>query len=346
MTKTGQGQRRGSMRMNGNIAEKMTKIADDLVAKARQLDLLSYLQMQAPWELVPIGPNRYQTKAHDSLKIDHGKWYWWSRGIGGRSALDYLVAVEGWEFRKAVLYILELERIPLIRPAPTQSAKEKVLLRLPAKASSNRRVQAYLMRRGIDSDIIDYFVSKGLIYESHPYHNTVFVGLSEKGEPAYAALRSTGQKRFAGEAAGSQKAYAFSFSGGRPTTVHVFESAIDLLSYATLQKLRGADWKTESYVSLGGCAFSIGEGLPPSLRRMLHEKPNIRTIKLHMDNDRAGRSYAQAIIAQFADDEVDTDYQVLDRPPPCGKDVNDYLIMKLKQAQEKQNLKQNEQEAR
>lgn len=69
--------------MNGNIAEKMTKIADDLVAKARQLDLLSYLQMQAPWELVPIGPNRYQTKTHDSLKIDHGKWYWWSRGIGG-----------------------------------------------------------------------------------------------------------------------------------------------------------------------------------------------------------------------------------------------------------------------
>ena len=325
--------------MNGNIP-------DDLVEKARQLDLLSYLQMQAPWELVPIGPNRYQTKAHDSLKIDHGKWYWWSRGIGGRSALDYLVAVEGWEFRKAVLYILELERIPLIRPAPTQSAKEKILLRLPAKASSNRRVQAYLMRRGIDSDIIDYFGSKGLIYESHPYHNAVFVGLSEKGEPAYAAIRSTGQKRFAGEAARSQKAYAFSFSSETLTdTVHVFESAIDLLSYATLQKMRGADWKAESYVSLGGCAFSRGT-LPQSLNRMLHEKPNIRTIKLHLDNDRAGRSYAQAITSTLAENEAYMDYQVFDRPPPCGKDVNDYLIMKLKQAQEKQNLKQNEQEAR
>ena len=327
MTKTGQGQRRGSMRMNGNIAEKMTKIADDLVAKARQLDLLSYLQMQAPWELVPSGPNRYQTKAHDSLKIDHGKWYWWSRGIGGRSALDYLVAVEGWEFRKAVLYILELERIPLIRPAPTQSAKEKVLLRLPAKASSNRRVQAYLMRRGIDSDIIDYFVSKGLIYESHPYHNTVFVGLSEKGEPAYAALRSTGQKRFAGEAAGSQKAYAFSFLEGKSTTVHVFESAIDLLSYATLQKLRGADWKAEHYVSLGGCAFSRGT-LPPSLKRMLCEKTNIQVIKLHLDNDSAGRNFTQAIIEIFQND-----YQVINAPPPCGKDVNDYL-MKLKQKEQ------------
>lgn len=324
----------------------MAKLADEMIQKARQLDLLTYLQLQQPWELVPIGQNRYQTKTHDSLKIDHGKWYWWSRGIGGRSAVDYLVAVEGWEFRKAVLYILELEQIPLMRSAPTQSAKEKVPLCLPAKASSNRRVQAYLMQRGIDRDIIDYFISAGMLYESHPYHNAVFVGLNEKGEPAYAAIRSTGQKRFAGEAAGSQKAYAFSFSSeAHSDTVHVFESAIDLLSYVTLQKMRGAEWKAESYVSLGGCAFSRGT-LPQSLNHMLHEKPNIRTIKLHLDNDRTGRSYAQAIIAQFADDEVDTDYQVLDRPPPCGKDVNDYLIMKLKQAQEKQNLKQNEQEAR
>ena len=326
----------------------MAKLADEMIQKARQLDLLTYLQLQQPWELVPIGQNRYQTKTHDSLKIDHGKWYWWSRSIGGRSALDYLVTVEGWEFRKAALHILELEWIPLAdtAPKPSQSMKAKISFCLPKKAKECTRVITYLMQRGIDRDLIDYFVSKGLIYESYPHHNAVFVGLSENGEPAYAALRSTDAKRFAGEATGSQKAYAFSFSSeAHSDTVHVFESAIDLLSYATLQKMRGADWKAESYVSLGGCAFSR-DTLPQSLNRMLHEKPNIRTIKLHLDNDRAGRSYAQAIIAQFADDEVDTDYQVLDRPPPCGKDVNDYLIMKLKQAQEKQNLKYNEQEAR
>ena len=308
----------------------MAKLADEMIQKARQLDLLTYLQLQQPWELVSIGQNRYQTKTHDSLKIDHGKWYWWSRSIGGRSALDYLVAVEGWEFRKAVLYILELERIPLMRPASTQSAKEKVPLRLPAKASSNRQVQAYLMRRGIDGDIIDYFISAGMLYESYPHHNAVFVGLSENGEPAYAALRSTGTKRFAGEAAGSQKAYAFSFSEGRPTTVHVFESAIDLLSYATLQKLRGADWKAESYLSLGGCCFSVEEGLPPSLTHMLHKKQNIQVIKLHLDNDSAGRSFTQAITKLFQND-----YQVINAPPPCGKDVNDYLMMKLKQMEER-----------
>ena len=309
----------------------MAKLADEMIQKARQLDLLTYLQLQQPWEIVPIGPNRYQTKTHDSLKIDHGKWYWWSRSIGGRSALDYLVTVEGWEFRKAALHILELERIqPIEMPQKKlQEEKGECSFCLPMRANSNRRVQAYLMQRGIDRDIVDYFVSKGLIYESYPHHNAVFVGLSENGEPAYAALRSTGTKRFAGEAAGSRKAYAFSFSEGKSATVHVFESAIDLLSYATLKKIRGEDWKAESYISLGGCAFSRGT-LPPSLSRMLHEKPNIQVIKLHLDNDRAGRTFTQAII-----ELLKNDYQVINAPPPCGKDVNDYLMMKLKEIGER-----------
>ena len=302
----------------------MAKLADEMIQKARQLDLLTYLQLQQPWELVPIGLNRYRMRTHDSLKIEHGKWYWWSRSIGGRSALDYLVAVEGWEFRKAALHILELERIPLAEtaPKPSQSMKAKILFCLPKKAKECTRVIAYLMQRGIDRDIVDYFVSKGQIYESYPYHNAVFVGLSEIGEPAYAALRSTGTKRFAGEAAGSRKAYAFSFSEGKSATV-------DLLSYATLQKMRGADWKAESYVSLGGCAFSRGT-LPPSLKRMLCEKTNIQVIKLHLDNDRAGRTFTQAII-----ELLKNDYRVINAPPPSGKDVNDYLMMKLKQMEER-----------
>ncbi len=310
----------------------MAKLADEMIQKARQLDLLTYLQLQQPWEIVPIGPNRYQTKTHDSLKIDHGKWYWWSRSIGGRSALDYLVTVEGWEFRKAALHILELERIPLAEtaPKPSQSMKAKIPFCLPKKAKESTRVIDYLMQRGIDRDILDYFVSKGLIYESYPHHNAVFVGLSENGEPAYAALRSTGTKRFAGEAAGSRKAYAFSFSEGKSATVHVFESAIDLLSYVTLQKMRGTDWKAESYVSLGGCSFSIEEGLPPSLMRILRKKTNIQVIKLHLDNDRAGRTFTQAII-----ELLKNDYQVINAPPPSGKDVNDYLMMKLKEIEER-----------
>ena len=83
-------------------------------------------------------------------------------------------------------------------------------------------------------------------------------------------------------------------------------------------------------IALDHVSFSVEEGLPPSLSYMLHEKPHIRVIKLHLDNDSAGRTYTQAIIEIFQND-----YQVINAPPPCGKDVNDYLMMKLKQMEER-----------
>ena len=45
---------------------------------------------------------KYCTAEHDSLKISNGKWYWWSRGFGGYSALDYLMKVKEYGFVEAV----------------------------------------------------------------------------------------------------------------------------------------------------------------------------------------------------------------------------------------------------
>ena len=45
----------------------------------------------------------YCTAEHDSLKISNGKWYWWSRGFGGYSALDYLIKVKEYDFVEAVI---------------------------------------------------------------------------------------------------------------------------------------------------------------------------------------------------------------------------------------------------
>ena len=44
----------------------------------------------------------YHTLTHDSLKISNGMWHWFSRGIGGKTALDYLIHVKGMEFVPAV----------------------------------------------------------------------------------------------------------------------------------------------------------------------------------------------------------------------------------------------------
>ena len=68
----------------------MPYIPPEMVEKAREMDLLTYLKSYEPQELVHFGGNTYCTREHDSLKISNGKWYWFSRRIDGYSAPNYL----------------------------------------------------------------------------------------------------------------------------------------------------------------------------------------------------------------------------------------------------------------
>ncbi|MBR3245295.1 MAG: toprim domain-containing protein [Parasporobacterium sp.] len=59
---------------------------------------------------------------------------------------------------------------------------------------------------------------------------------------------------FKGEVPGSDKRFSFSLGNLESKNIHVFESAIDLLSYLTLDEMCGKSWKHEAYLSLGGVA--------------------------------------------------------------------------------------------
>ena len=227
----------------------MPFIPPETIEKARQVDLLTYLKACEPDELVHISGNHYCTREHDSLKISNGKWHWFSRGFGGYNALDYLIKVKEVPFMEAV------ERITgQVAYQPRQSQpkpeKPKVLL-LPQANPNTSRVHAYLRSRGIDSAIIDSCIQTGRLYESIPHHNAVFVGLDKYNKPRYANLRGLGTD-FIGDANGSDKRFSFSIPAPGSDTVHLFESAIDLLSYATLVKMNGVNWNREHLVSLAG----------------------------------------------------------------------------------------------
>ena len=84
------------------------KLDPAVIEQARQMDLLSYLQRYEPSNLKRVAGNVYCTKEHDSLKISNGKWYWWSRGFGGVSALDYLIKVREYSFVEAVEMVLSI----------------------------------------------------------------------------------------------------------------------------------------------------------------------------------------------------------------------------------------------
>lgn len=85
----------------------MPYIAPEVVKEVKRMDLLTYLRNYEPYELVHFSGNTYTARSHDSLKISNGKWMWWSRGIGGRTALDYLIKVRGYSFIEAVEIIAE-----------------------------------------------------------------------------------------------------------------------------------------------------------------------------------------------------------------------------------------------
>ena len=303
----------------------MPYIPPDVVAQARKMDLLTYLQNYEPDELVPFSRDTYCTRTHDSLKISNGKWFWFSQGIGGTSALDYLIKVRGIPFAQAVEQIMGTAAIqPSSFSTPKRPAER--VLSLPRASRCATPAMTYLTRRGIDPDIIVFCIRTGRLYESAPRHNVVFVGMDSAGKPRYANLRGIGTD-FIGEARGSDKRYSFSIPAqGESATLHLFESAIDLLSYATLEKLAGHDWRQDHLVSLAGIYESRHESLPLALTHYLDEHPQIARVVLRLDNDNKGRLAAQAIQSQLSE-QLSLPADI--RSPPQGKDYNDCLCLAL-----------------
>ena len=294
-----------------------------LIGRAKEIDALTYLQTYEPDELVRISSNTYTTKTHDSLKLSNGMWMWWSRGVGGRSAVDYLMIVRGMTFIEAISQIANDESALPQSKRKTKTNEEKHLL-LPKKAENNDIIIAYLKRRGINEDVISYFIENGMIYQSVPMNNIVFVGYDENNTPKYAGMRGTERCRYIGDAYGSDKTFPFRLVNKENKNIHIFEGAIDLLSYATLLYEQGSDFKNQNLVSLSGVYKPTknlnNAQIPLSLRTVLNDNPQIKKVYLHLDNDIAGQKAAE-VISNLLKEK----YTVKNHFVPVGKDVNDYL---------------------
>lgn len=302
----------------------MSYIAAEDILEAKKMDLLTFLRNYEPQELVHVSGDTYCTREHDSLRISNGKWCWFSQGIGGRSALDYLIKVKGFSFPQAVEAILgrAAEKPPIFYCPRERKATE---LLMPKLSKTTDIVERYLTSRGVHPVIIRYCIDNKLLFESADYHNAVFIGYDKNGKARYGALRGT-VGNYKGELTGSDKHFSFSLNGNPDTDhVHVFESAIDLLSFATLELLEGRDWKVETLLSLAGVFQTKREGVVPvALTQFLNEHPSIYQIRLHLDDDAVGRCAAKGIASGLQDK-----YQVYDEPPSCGKDVNDELRARI-----------------
>ena len=149
----------------------MSYYGQNEMQNVRQIDLLSYLKQYEPYELVHVAGNIYCTREHDCLKISNGKWCWFSRGIGGRSALDYLIKVKGIPFTEAVGMILgraaEMPPVSHIQ-ANSHKQKEKTLLLPEPVEGRPEQVIAYLTGRGIEERPAKPGASQGRIKQALP----------------------------------------------------------------------------------------------------------------------------------------------------------------------------------
>lgn len=310
----------------------------ETVEKAKKIDLLTYLENFEPDEIVPFSKGTYCTRTHDSLKISNGKWYWFSRGFGGYNALDYLTKVKEIPFIEAVGMLVGKGELIETKNEYFEEDNKISRLILPEKNTNNNIAISYLKSRGIDQEIIEYCIDKGIIYEQADKHNVVFLGLDNKNNPRYAGLRGTNGIRFMQDASGSDKEYSFRLvAKNYNDSIHVFESAIDLLSYATLLKMSKKEWQNENFLALAGVyqpSKNIGESkVPIALKSFLYKNQNIKDIYLHFDSDRAGRLATQALKSQ-----LENRYNVHDFTPYIGKDWNDFLVETIKNRSKKKEI--------
>ena len=223
----------------------MPGVTQEQISAAKRIRAIDFLLQYRPDDIVPSQcRGEFQLQSHDSFKIsgETSLWHWKSRDIGGKSALDYLIHVEGMRFTEAVLLLLEQTPTEVrSAPAPRQMPKPKVFA-LPEAAADNRRVFAYLLQRGIDRKVISDCIRAGILYESARFHNAVFVGRDESGVPKYAFLRGTltnTAESFRAEVAGSDKRYSFCLQPeGESRRVAVYEAAIEVLAHLSLEQTR------------------------------------------------------------------------------------------------------------
>ena len=176
---------------------------DEEIAAAAETDLPDLLTSLG-YQVKRVG-NYFTVREMDSLRIKNRRfWYRYSEQKGG-DAITFLQHFHGKSFTEAVSDLLAFQgkaienspdrasgytpsRTPRSPPAQA-AAKEKSAFTLPQQNTDNRRVFAYLRKRGIASQVINGFLEARLLYEDAPYHNCVFVGRNAADKPVFATKR-------------------------------------------------------------------------------------------------------------------------------------------------------------
>ena len=278
---------------------------EEQIARANQTDLVSFLKAQGE-QLVKSG-REYRWKKHDSVTVSGNRWYRHSQSKGGYP-VDFVMEFYYATFPEAVKMLIGEEGEGRQKSCPTPSKD----FRLPEKNEDNKIIVKYLTEsRELEKNLVMEWITRGDIYEEKKHHNVIFVGRDADGIPKYAHCRGTGEMKYRGDVAGSDKSLGFCYRG-TDNQLFVFEAAIDLLSFI---QLFPKDWKKRSYLSLGGVSSM-------ALMTFLSERTQITSVFLCLDNDQAGNEACEKLA-----EKIPERYSVI-RLKPSRKDWNEILCDK------------------
>ncbi|MED4885475.1 DUF3991 and toprim domain-containing protein [Bacillus smithii] len=288
------------------------KVNKDLIRQARQANLADYLLKRGE-PLKRDGHKRFRHKEHDSLVFTENAFYWNATGQKG-NAIDFLMLFYGMDFKTAVqeltgqhLETQDLETKKELALAPkTKQVPVSDNFVLTDLNKDMRRTFAYLIKtRLIDTSIVHFLAKEKLLFQD-TRGNAVFPWLNEKRQIVGAELHGTlTEKRFKSIVNGSKHGYGYNIVIGSPRALYAFESAIDLLSFWSLNK----GIKDALLVSMGGLKMEVLEGF-------LKRHTSLSETFLCVDNDKAGQAFIKAVQAKIT---AKTAF------PPKGKDWNEYL---------------------
>ena len=302
---------------------------DEQIEKVAQTDMVDFLSSEYGYHFHKKGSG-FACEEHSSLFInsDRHRWYWNSRSVGGNGIFGWMLKIENQKFKSVMKNFLGTTFAPanVIEESIkyNKNGNNKAYFddkQIPKKTDGKySNVFAYLTKsRCISVSVVTELMKSHRIYQD-TRKNAVFANLNANGDVGFWCLRGTNtEKKFTRNMPGSNNPY-YGFSVDATVecdTLYVFEAPIDLLSHCTIADLKygKGSWQNQSRIALCGVNDKALECYLP------HHK-NVRTIKFCLDNDEAGQTATQKLMAKYY--ELGYRTQSITYKSP-GKDINEIL---------------------
>lgn len=303
------------------------KVSEAQIIRAREIDLLSYLE--AKGEKFKREGKYYRHQEHDSLVIKENAYVWNSKGEKGYGAISFAQMYYDMSFIEAVEELNRDEFLPLKKVAKVQEKKQPFSYPIHLEINNQSKIKNYLIHeRKINQRLVEWLIRKDLIAQDKN-NNLVFKWKENggKGKIIGAELQGTVRMKnkrgsFKHIMKNNRENTGFTIDIGKPELIYYFECPIDLLSYWCLKH---ENLQNARLVSMSGLKMKT---VLHSYMEAKRDGCNVKGLVLCVDNDKAGLHFCECV-----EEIARKDVFHKDLPEKEGADWNNILKAKVKKQQ-------------